>query len=109
MATILGYIDRANSARIELTEGRRPVADGFDRAVLRFGAWCLDTADQDAPIQMAAGGKAVDVQVGLVEGLVRGQYTARLTVYDQENPEGLAWPTPIGVFVQPWDACEVVP
>ena len=109
MNVLVGYLGRANSARILLLKQGRPVSSGFERAVIRFGEWCVDTSAENHPAQIVESGKAVDVQIGLIPGLRRGQYTARLTVYDQENPEGLAWPTPIGVFIQPWDACEVTP
>ena len=102
----IAYIGRANAIVRELQAQDAPIdaatADAITRVVLRFGPYCIDSDVAGDPISYADG--RVTLQLGLVPGLEQGVYTARMTVYDAANPEGLAWGE-FRVRVLPWEAC----
>lgn len=102
------YLQRGNRIRRELTRDGESLSSNDKSAISRVQAWinesvCLDTDNADDPIEYADG--YVTIQGGLASGLVEGTYEVKLTVYDLENPEGLAWGS-FQVEVVSWPVCE---
>ena len=114
MATVYKvYIGRGNVESILLR--LRPVGgsayqdvddDTVLRAVFRFSTYCLDTdTDVAGNIELAENATVVNMKLGLISGLVAGQYDGYLTIYDALNPDGLAWGDMVVVNVQAWSVC----
>jgi len=98
------YIGRDNVIRRtllidgkELTEGQKTAVQ---RVTVKIGPYCLDTDESDDPIEYDDG--VVNIQIGLVEDIKRGYYTAKITVYDTVYVNGKAWGS-FTVFVENWN------
>jgi len=111
MTAVRVYVGRDNRTRLELRqEGELVVANAVTRAQFKFGTWCLDTdgalasPPAPAPIELVADATAVEMQLGLVTDLTPGTYRGRLTVYDLNHPNGIAWST-VEVIVGTWAVC----
>ena len=114
MATVYQvYIGRGNFESILLKKRAVGEAD-FEtvdddtvlRAVFRFSTYCLDTdTDVAGYIELAENATVVNMKLGLISGLVAGQYDGYLTIYDALNPDGLAWGDMVIVNVQAWSVC----
>jgi hypothetical protein len=114
MATVYQvYIDRGNVESVLLEKRPRgeTVFETVDddtvlRAVFRFGSYCLDTdTDVAGNIELAENATVVNMKLGLISGLVAGQYDGYLTIYDALNPNGLGWGDMVLVNVQAWSIC----
>ena len=103
------YIGRDNVEVFELQQDALVVAeDAVTRAVLRFGGYCLDS-DSDEEIELTTSAQRVEIQAGLMTGLVAGVYPGMLTIFDAASEtNGLAWQA-FNVRVREWDVCPVVP
>jgi ABC-type antimicrobial peptide transport system ATPase subunit len=103
MSQITAFIGRANSHKITLLQNKAPVpANVVERAVLRFGDYCLDT--DDLSMLFEDNNTALRVKIGLTPLLVAGNYAGVLTVYDAAAVEGLAWDE-IKIAVKVWRDC----
>lgn len=114
MNPLIFYIGRMNAYILTLkAQGENDVAPvtitgGIAaRAVFSFGDYCIDT-DNIAHADILSFNNAktkLILKGGLISNLVVGQYQeAFLTVYDDDNPLGIAW-FKIPVIVEPWETC----
>ena len=89
METITVEIGRDRVHRIAFTVDGEPVNDdALTKAVLRFGEYCLDT-EEGGGLTFVESKTAVDVELGLVEGLTKGAYVGHLTAMDGLHENGL--------------------
>jgi hypothetical protein len=114
--TLMAYIGRSNVETLTL-EYRPEGEDEFTtvpvttvlRAVFKFGVYCIDTDEVGDPIELSADATKVHLQLGLIPLLAPGRHRdGKLTIYDAEHPEGLAW-ADYRVRVESWPVCEVSP
>jgi hypothetical protein len=109
MTAVRVYVGRDNRTRLELRqEGELVVANAVTRAQFKFGTWCLDTSEAGDPIELMNNAQAVEMQLGLVTGLTPGTYRGKLTVYDLNHPNGIAW-AEVSVLAQKWNVCSAEP
>ena len=98
------YLNRANTITRRLLDSGEPLTVQQQQAILRaqihIGGHCIDTEELGDPIQYEDG--KVLAQLGLIEGLQPGQYTARITAFDAVKTEGVAWGQ-FEVTVLPWE------
>jgi len=110
MTTILtAYIGRDNEERLELLQdGVLVTASAVTRAVLKFGSFCLDTdVDTDEFYFLDSNNQVLCLKIGLLTGLAAKNYfDGKLTLFDNSNPEGLAW-TNIHITVFNWNICSI--
>lgn len=113
MIELKAFVGRGNLDVLSLeyvpvgeTSYRRVAEGAVTRAILRFGAYCLDSDDSEHEIELAQGATAVNVRIGLVPDIEPGTYHGHLTVYDSEHPNGIAWEY-VRVKVEPWGVCPV--
>jgi len=106
VTAVRAYVNRSNRTRLELRQdGALVAANAVTRAQFRFGTWCLDTNDLADPIELVADATAVEMQLGLVDGITPGTYRGKLTVYDLNHPNGIAW-SEVVVEATAWNVCE---
>jgi hypothetical protein len=114
MTTLQAYIGR-DFEEIVLLE-YKPVGesdyetipdDTATQAIFRFGAYCIDTDDDEPLIEFQDSNTKVAMKLGLIDELKAGQYTGYLTIYDATNTNGLPWEK-ISVRVWPWPICPEV-
>lgn len=100
------YLGRDNEVRRVLTANGQPLSAqqqaAVTRVVVRVGDVCLDTDVAMDPIEYVDG--VVTLKLGLSEELKPGMCNARLTVYDQANPNGLAFGD-FALQVVAWGVC----
>ena len=103
---IEAYKDRENKVRIHLHQDDELVTpDVVNRAMIYLGNFCLDTDQESHPIELVEDNQAVDVQFGLIDGVIPGRYQAYMTIYTSQDLEGLAWGEPFMVMVHEWPGC----
>lgn len=90
------YLERDNTIVRELLKNGSPLSSSDKTAITRVQAWfdddvCLDTDDEDGTIEYDSSTGYVTIQAGNVSGLENGKHTVKLTVFDSENTNGLAW------------------
>lgn len=83
-----------------------PQANSITRATFAFGDICLDT-DHHSEIQLVNDNQAIELQLGLVEGIRTLSYVGYLTIFDAQAPNGLPWGDPVRITVNSWKSCEV--
>lgn len=100
------YIGRANVIRRVLLADGEELSEfqqqGITRVQVRLRNICLDTNNVSDPITYNDG--VIELQIGLIPDIQPGNYTARVTVYDNPNPEGKAWDQ-FPVEVMYWEVC----
>lgn len=97
--TLMAYIGRSNVETLTLEyrpEGETEFVTVPEttvlRAVFRFGAYCIDSENEDDPIELSDDATKVHMQLGRIPLLGEGRYRdGLLTIYDAEHPDGLAW------------------
>lgn len=107
------FNDRDNVTRLELLEDGELVPEhAAKRAVLRFPASssptgdevCLDT-DVDAEIELTDNATVLELRLGQQSQTLRpGLHRAKLTIYDNPHPNGIAWEELL-VDVVGWSTC----
>ena len=110
--TLMAYIGRSNVETLTLEyrpEGETAFVtvpeEAVLRAVFRFGAYCIDTNNEDDPIELGSNATKVHLQLGLIPLLAPGRHKdGLLTIYDAEHLDGLAW-AEYSVRVVPWPVC----
>lgn len=109
------YRGRENQVRLTLYEKKIGATswtivepNTLDRAVFRFGSFCVDTdvpGDSDK-IAFASNNQCVDLYLGLIDGLLAPRtYTGHLTAYETNSDYGKAWHE-FRVSVEEWPVCE---
>ena len=98
---LTAYIGRANVTRLSLQELQPtavPIAPGaITRVIVTLvpkqakTKFCLDTDTTPSTIELVDANTSVDVQFGLIEDLLPGDYGVYFTVFDGSTPNGLAW------------------
>jgi len=106
--TETAYIGRANSIKRVLQRAGEALDESSRLAITRvtakFGTYCIDTDVGADPIEYDSATGTVSMQIGLVTGIVEGQYNLKLTAFDAATPEGFAWGN-VHVLVKSWEAC----
>jgi len=79
------------------------------RAVLKFGSYCLDTDEEEHAdfFSLADDETVVSIKGGLIPNLVKGDYTAYLTIYDAVAEDGISWQS-FRIQARDWPICPVV-
>jgi hypothetical protein len=104
--TITAYIGKENIVTITLKQdGATVEPDAITRAMFKFGEYCLDTSVLTDPIELNSNKTAINLQIGLLPGIVQGSYVGKLTIFDPEIVNGKAWGDSITVYVLPWETC----
>jgi hypothetical protein len=108
MTSLVAYIGRDNEERLELlNNGSVVTAGAVTRAVFKFSAWCLDTEiDSEVFYFLNPANQTLCFKLGLVEGIRVGTFTTgRLTIYDHQNQNGIAWGPRMTVIINAWPVC----
>ena len=101
------YINRDNKTIFNLLQdGEAVTANTITRAVFRFGDFCVDTNVAGDPIELIENATKVQVQAGLIPGLVEGGYEGKLTIFDTLSDNGFAWGRAVKIKVILWPICE---
>ena len=101
---IIAYVGRDNFVYLELEQnGVIVTPNAVTRAVFKFGRYVLDTATPGDPISLIESKTKVRMQIGRVAGIVAGQYSGKLTIWDLGMVNGKAWGDKITVNVQEWE------
>ena len=107
MTTILyGYINRDNIEKLALLQDEVAVIAGaVTKAVLKFGDYCIDTADDSDQIYFTdSNNQAISIKLGRINSIAVGRYSGTLTIYDSEAVNGLAW-IRVEVKIYAWAVC----
>lgn len=108
MKTITFYAGTANKTELTLKANGSVVGDDLlTRAMLKFGPYCLDTAEAGHADMFAFTDNAtkLSVKAGLLDGIQAGTYVGMLTLFDAASgTDGLAWEQ-FPVVIKPWSKC----
>lgn len=107
MSPVRARVGRDNPTVLRLTIDNETVPQSaVTRAVFRFGDWCLDTSEPGDPIELIDSATRVQMRLGLVQDIAPGIYPGRLTVFDAQSANGIAWgESVIHVIVEDWPTC----
>ncbi len=101
------FIERDNRVYLNLFRDETPVTpNAVTRAIFRFGEYCLDTDIDTDLIWFKNDKQTVVMQPGLVENLIPNKCVGNLTIFDSNNPHGLAWGRTVKVDIKKWPLCE---
>jgi hypothetical protein len=104
--TLIIYIGRDNVEAFDLLiDDVLVTVDTITKAHFKFGDYCIDTVNDAAKIALTESKTRVEITAGHISGLAVGVYEGKLTCYDAEATNGIAWED-FNVQVETWPVCE---
>ena len=97
------FIGRDNKLTLTLFQnGEAVTAGAITRAVFKIDDYVADTEQAGDPIELVEEATKIVLKPGLITGLVPGTFSGKLTVYDTEATNGVAWGGTIKLNVFSW-------